>query len=93
VPAGPDDRAEEIAARFPDLTLRTEPAHQEAYVHLPSAQVGEAESILVLETVAAWATEHRRQPAEGFRIVLVAKPASDGGGPACDFAVPLRGAA
>jgi hypothetical protein len=23
----PDDQANEIAARFPDLTLRTEPAH------------------------------------------------------------------
>jgi DNA-binding transcriptional MerR regulator len=28
----PDDQADEIAARFPDLTLRTEPAHQEAFV-------------------------------------------------------------
>jgi hypothetical protein len=28
----PDDRAAEIAAGFPDLTLRTEPAHQEAFV-------------------------------------------------------------
>ena len=28
----PGDQAAEIAARFPDLTLRTEPAHQEAFV-------------------------------------------------------------
>ena len=28
----PADQAEEIAAGFPDLTLRTEPAHQEAFV-------------------------------------------------------------
>jgi hypothetical protein len=48
----PDDRADEIAPMFPDLTVRIEPAHQEAYVHLPSAEVGEAESILVLETLA-----------------------------------------
>jgi hypothetical protein len=30
----PDEQAAEIAARFPDLTLRTEPAHQEAFIHL-----------------------------------------------------------
>jgi hypothetical protein len=30
----PDDQAAAIAARFPDLTLRTEPAHQKPFIHL-----------------------------------------------------------
>jgi hypothetical protein len=30
----PQDLASQLAASFPGLTLRTEPAHQEAYVHL-----------------------------------------------------------
>ena len=30
----PQDLAGQLAASFPGLTLRTEPAHQEAYVHL-----------------------------------------------------------
>jgi len=32
----PDDVAAELAARFPDLTLRTELEHEEAFVHLAS---------------------------------------------------------
>jgi DNA-binding transcriptional MerR regulator len=31
----PQDLAGQLAASFPGLTLRTEPAHQEAYIHLP----------------------------------------------------------
>jgi hypothetical protein len=34
----PGDQAAAIAARFPDLTLRTEPAHQKAFIHLGQRQ-------------------------------------------------------
>ena len=87
----PDAGAAEIAADFPDLVLRTEPAHEEAYVHLPSAQVGEAEATLATEALMAWASEHGRQPAEGGRMVLIRNPVA-GAGPSCDFAVRLRAA-
>jgi DNA-binding transcriptional MerR regulator len=84
----PDAGAEQIAANFPDLALRTEPAHQEAYVHRPSAQ-SDPETWLVMQSLAAWAVEHRRQAAEGVRMVLV--PGVPGtAGPACDIAIRLR---
>ncbi len=33
----PGDRAEALTAEFPELELRTEPAHREAFVHLGAA--------------------------------------------------------
>jgi hypothetical protein len=36
----PNDQAEELAAQFPELTLRIEPAHREAYIDLgPGGQI------------------------------------------------------
>jgi DNA-binding transcriptional MerR regulator len=82
----PDEGAEALAARFPDLALRTEPAHEEAFVHLPSARVGDAEATLAAEALITWTTANGRQPAEGLRVVLL--PGDDG--PSCDFAIRLR---
>ena len=82
----PDADAEALAARFPDLVLRTEPAHEEAYLHLPSAQVGEAEATVAAETLIAWVVDKGRQPAEGLRVVLL--PGDNG--PSCDFTIRLR---
>lgn len=85
----PDAEAEQLAASFPDLALRTEPAHQEAYVHRPSAQ-SDPEAWLVMQALAAWAVEHRRQAAEGVRMVLVPDRSPGANGPACDIAIRLR---
>src|SRR5260370_33852684 len=35
----------------PELTLRTEGAHEEAFVHLPTAQVSQTESMAVIQTL------------------------------------------
>jgi hypothetical protein len=86
----PDAAADELVARFPDLVPRTEPAHEEAYIHLPSAQVGEAEAMLVTESLLGWVAGHHRRTAEGVRVVLRSNPSSGTGGPSCDFAVRLR---
>jgi hypothetical protein len=56
----PEGQAQEIAARFPKLTLRTEPAHQEAYVHLGTAMVTAAQWQLVSEALHAWGAEKKR---------------------------------
>lgn len=87
----PDADAETGAARFLDLTLRTESAHEEAFVHLPvAAQVGETESMAVIQALEGWAAEQRRQPNGALRQVFIAPPPeSSGHGPSCDFAVPL----
>ncbi len=88
----PDDQADEIAARFPDLTLRTEPAHEQAFIHLGTVEVPAAQWQVVAETVQAWAAEQHRQPANlGARVTFLARlPITADSRPDCDFAVPLR---
>ena len=88
----PDDQADEIAARFPDLMLRTEPAHQEAFVRPGDSGMGGggAEAEIAIEAMFAWASEQHRQPSGGVRSVLVFNPANPGAGPDSEFAVALR---
>jgi DNA-binding transcriptional MerR regulator len=88
----PDDQAEEIAARFPDLTLRTEPAHQEAFVRpdAPGMGGGGAQAEIAIEALFAWTSEQHRPPPGGVRSVLVFNPANQGAGPDTEFAVSLR---
>ena len=88
----PDDQADEIAARFPDLTLRTEPAHQEAFVRAdtPGTAGGGTQAEVAIEALFAWAAEQHRQPSEGVRAVLVFNPANKGAGPDTEFAVSLH---
>jgi len=87
----PDGQAEEVAARFPQLTLRTEPAHQEAYVHLGDTQANPPQWQLVSETLYAWAAEQHRQPQSAARVTFLATlPTTADSVPDCDFAIPLR---
>ena len=88
----PADQAEEIAARFPNLTLRTEPAHQEAFVRrrTPSALAGGSEAELAFQELRAWAAENRREASGGIRMLLVRNPANGAAGPDTQFTVPLR---
>ncbi len=89
----PQDLAGQLAASFPGLTLRTEPAHQEACIRvdqdLPAAQWQ-----AVSDSAGAWLAEQQRQPSDlGLRVTLLATtaPVTDAsrrGG--SDFALPLR---
>jgi DNA-binding transcriptional MerR regulator len=89
----PQDLAGQLAASFPGLTLRTEPAHQEACIHLGQDPVTAAQSQLVSESARAWAAEQQRQPSDlPLRVTLLATtaPVTDAsrrGG--SDFALPL----
>jgi DNA-binding transcriptional MerR regulator len=85
----PDDQAEEIAARFPDLTLRTEAAHQEASVRTGPLSSG-AQAEIAVEALFAWASEQHREPTGGVRSVLVFNPANMAAGPDNEFAVALH---
>jgi DNA-binding transcriptional MerR regulator len=87
-----DDEAGEFASRFPDLTLRVEPAHQEAFVgqENPGRWVSGTQAEIAIESLIAWATAQHRQPVGGIRSVLVFDPASQGNGPYSQFAVALR---
>jgi DNA-binding transcriptional MerR regulator len=51
----PADQAEALAAHYPELTLRTEPAHAEAYVHLGDPNAVPPRWQLIGETMQAWA--------------------------------------
>ncbi|MEV4109695.1 helix-turn-helix domain-containing protein [Nonomuraea sp. NPDC049695] len=88
----PDDQADAIAARFPDLTLRTEPAHQEACVdpETPAQWVSGTPAELAIGALAAWASQQQRQPFGGIRLRLIPNPESRGTGPDSEFALALR---
>ena len=89
----PQDLAGQLAASFPGLTLRTEPAHQEAYIHLGQDPVTAAQS-QIDEALSAWTVGQQRQPSDlPLRVTLLATtaPVTDAsrrGG--SDFALPLR---
>jgi DNA-binding transcriptional MerR regulator len=90
----PEDLAAQLAAGFPGLTLRTEPAHQEAYIHLGQDPVTAAQSQLVSDSARAWTAEQQRQLSDlPLRVILLTTtaPVTDAsrrGG--SDFALPLR---
>ena len=90
----PQDLAAQLAASFPGLTLRTEPAHQEAYIHLAQDPLTAAQSQFLSDSFMAWAAEQQRQPSDlplRFTLLATTAPVTDAskrGG--SDFALPLR---
>jgi DNA-binding transcriptional MerR regulator len=101
----PEADAQTLAPHYPELTLRTEPAHREAYVALPNEArptgPGENPGVhwqLASEALHAWAAEHGLNPADlelkpedlGVRITYLASgPVTETSAPYCDFAVPF----
>lgn len=85
----PADQAADLAARFPDLTLRTDPAHEEAFVRLATAAEAGQQWLPVMQAMETWGEAHHRQPAGAIRQLLLWPRTSPGYGPECDFAVPL----
>jgi DNA-binding transcriptional MerR regulator len=86
----PGEQAAQIAAGFPDLTLRTEPAHQEAFAHPGQASMDIAQLVPVLESLGTWASAQHREPAGGLRQILIFSPRSSGGGTDIEWAIALR---
>jgi DNA-binding transcriptional MerR regulator len=90
----PEDLAGQLAVNFPGLTLRTEPAHQEAYIHLAQDPLTAAQEQLLGESFWAWAAEQQRQPGDlPLRVTLLttAAPVTDASRRrGTDFAFPLR---
>ncbi|PRY38815.1 MerR family transcriptional regulator [Umezawaea tangerina] len=88
----PDDGAEEVAARFPDLTVRREAAHQEAFIRQGAAGRWDsaAQAEQALRSLAAWVVREGREPAGALRMVLVPNAGGERTGPDGEFAVPLR---
>jgi len=53
----PADQAEALAARCPELTLRAEPAHQEAFVKIGGGQIDGADWEVVSRSLEAWSEQ------------------------------------
>ena len=84
------DRAEELADRLPDLTLRTDPAHQEAYVHYGATSLLHAARIvLAAQSLLAWAHDQDRELVGGLRLVYL-QTGDGSAGLDCDVAAPVR---
>jgi hypothetical protein len=59
----PDERAEVLATQFPELSLRTEPAHREAFVNIgPGGQTSTVQWQLVSESLHTWGKERGVEP-------------------------------
>ncbi|MGA2806010.1 MAG: helix-turn-helix domain-containing protein [Acidimicrobiales bacterium] len=98
----PGADAHALASHYPELSLRTEPAHREAYVAIPndalSAGPGGNPAVqwqLASEALRAWAEENGIDPRNqledlGLRITyLASEPITETSVPYCDFAVPF----
>ena len=90
----PTDQAEQLAVDIPELVLRTEPAHHEAFIHLgrwPHAEP--AQWPLITQSLLDWSQEHKAQPSDlGARMTYLADatvPELETKGPDCDFALPI----
>jgi len=82
-------RAEELAQRFPHLTLRPDHAHVEAYVHYGRAsQLHVSRIALAVESMLSWARDRERRVSGGLRLLYRAGNAGEG--PDLDLSLPVR---
>jgi DNA-binding transcriptional MerR regulator len=101
----PESDAKGLASHYPELSLRREPAHREAYVVLPNDALPSGPGgnpgvhwQLVGEALRAWAEEGGINPETltlkpedlGMRITyFVSEPVTEMSVPSCDFAAPF----
>src|SRR5580692_3775150 len=92
----PPDEAEALAARCPELTLRAEPAHLEAFVTIGDRQIDGADWEVVSRSLEAWSEQHQHDQhlatgmADlGLRTTFL--PSEVGKDTYQDFAVPFDG--
>jgi DNA-binding transcriptional MerR regulator len=95
----PEAEATALAEHYPELTLRTEPAHREAFVALgPAAAVTAVQWQLAFEALLAWKEEQGIEDERltltpddlGLRLTYLATgPAAATTGPDCDLAAPF----
>ncbi|HET7129380.1 MAG TPA: helix-turn-helix domain-containing protein [Gaiellaceae bacterium] len=92
----PADQAEALAARCPELTLRTEPAHGEAFVPIGDGQLDGADWQVGSRSLEAWSDQQQhnvdvRLASLGLRITYL--PSEVGRDTYQDFAIPFTGQA
>jgi DNA-binding transcriptional MerR regulator len=87
----PPDEAEALDARCPELTLRAEPAHHEAFVNIGDGQVDGAEWQLVEQSLHAWSDQQPEILLSDLGLRMTYLPSEWGQGTYQDFAVPFNG--
>ncbi len=87
----PADEAEALAARCPELTLRAEPAHQEAFVKIVDGQVDGADWHVVSRSLEAWSEQQPDILPTDLGLRLTYLPSEVGQDTYQDFAVPFDG--
>jgi hypothetical protein len=94
----PEAQEHALAEHYPELTLRTEPAHLEAFVALPGPLVSGVQIQLAAESLRAWAQEQEQEQGVGDKqLALTPEDLGEritylATGPTsvdCDFAVPF----
>lgn len=95
----PQAEAHALAEHYPELTLRTEPAHREAFVVLPVGPGGTSavHFQLAMESLQAWGQEQEHEgerlaltPEDlGLRMTYLATGSVTDPVPDCDLAVPF----
>ncbi len=90
----PGHQAGALSEYGPELTLRAEAAHPEAFVKLGTyGQIGAAEWQLVSQSLLTWGAENEGHPTDlGARTThLFGESAQDAAGHDCQFALPDNG--
>jgi DNA-binding transcriptional MerR regulator len=78
-------------AGHPDMELRIDPAHDEAYIHLSRREMSWPEMLPAYDALGLWAHENGRQAAGPIRQLLIADQRSASPDTlTCDLSAPLR---
>jgi DNA-binding transcriptional MerR regulator len=77
--------------RLPELQLRLEPAHDEAYIRLAHKDLGWPALLPAVDALGRWVDDHDRQPTGAFRQLLIGDQRTAGpDDPVVDLTLPLR---
>jgi DNA-binding transcriptional MerR regulator len=87
----PADEAQALAARCPELTLRAEPAHREAFVTIGDGQIDGADWEVVSRSLQAWSEQQPDMLAADLGMRISYLPSEAGQDSYQDFAVPFNG--
>jgi DNA-binding transcriptional MerR regulator len=80
-----------LTAEMADIQLRSEPAHDEAFIRLPLKDMNWPALAPAADALEAWGRAQRREPAGALRQVLIADQRTAAPDTlVCDLSVPLR---
>jgi DNA-binding transcriptional MerR regulator len=89
-PVAYDTGAAAVAA-MPDVQLRVERAHEEAYIQLTYKEMSWPEMLPAYDALGHWLKENGREPAGPVRQLLIAdQRTATPDTPTCDLSVPLQ---